>query len=155
MELSAFTTRHTRRVRTLENRIGVSEPFDLSSDTEKPEIYEVTAIWDTGATTSVIASRVIERLGLTSIDEIDTYTANGVRKSNVYLVNIYLPNGVAFAGFRVIDGDIHGLDMLIGMDIIGFGDFSITHKNNATTLSFQIPSSHDIDFVKEIESNKS
>ena len=139
MEPAAFTTRHTRRVRALENEIGVSEPSALSSDTKEPDIYEVTAIWDTGATNTVITSNVIERLGLTSIDEIDIRTANGLRRSNVYLVNIYLPNRVVFTGIPVIDGDIHGADVLIGMDIIGASDFSITHKNNTTTLSFQIP----------------
>ena len=35
------------------------------------------------------------------------------------------------------------------MDIITRGDFSISNKNGKTTVSFCIPSVHDIDFVEE------
>ena len=42
--------------------------------------------------------------------------------------------------------------MLIGMDIINLGDFSITHKDNGTTFSFQIPATHNFDFVEENKS---
>ena len=38
---------------------------------------------------------------------------------------------------------------LLGMDIISLGDFSISHKDGGTTFSFQIPSTHNIDFVNE------
>ena len=37
-------------------------------------------------------------------------------------------------------------EILIGMDIIGLGDFAITNKNNKTTLSFCLPSLAEIDF---------
>jgi membrane protease subunit (stomatin/prohibitin family) len=37
------------------------------------------------------------------------------------------------------------------MDIIGLGDFSICLKDGKTKFSFQIPSTHDIDFVQEIQ----
>ncbi|WP_198295142.1 hypothetical protein [Brachyspira murdochii] len=35
--------------------------------------------------------------------------------------------------------DIGGCDMLIGMDIIKFGDLAISNKNNKTIFSFTIP----------------
>lgn len=41
--------------------------------------------------------------------------------------------------------------MLIGMDIINLGDFALTHKNSGTVFSFQIPSTHEYDFVKQID----
>ena len=154
MSRLAFTTRHSGHARVLENKIGISEPYDPKSGGEVPDIHEFNAVWDTGATHSVIAFSVIKRLGLTKINEMGNSTANGMRMASVYLANIYLPNKVAIFGIEVIDGDIHGADALIGMDIIGHGDFAITHKSNKTTLSFQIPSSHDIDFVKEIETQK-
>lgn len=77
-------------------------------------------------------------------------TANGKRMSNQYFVNIYLPNRVALSQISVIDGDMKGCGILIGMDIIGFGDFAITHPKGKTQMSFCDPSSRDIDFVKEI-----
>ena len=48
-----------------------------------------------------------------------------------------------------------GCDVLIGMDLIGQGDFAITNFEGNTTLSFGMPSCIEIDFVKEInEYNK-
>ena len=44
-----------------------------------------------------------------------------------------------------------GFDVLIGMDILGLGDFAVTHQNGNTTFSFCCPSLREIDFVKELE----
>ena len=40
------------------------------------------------------------------------------------------------------------IGMLIGMDIITTGDFSITNYNEHTTMSFRTPSIQTIDFVR-------
>jgi hypothetical protein len=39
-------------------------------------------------------------------------------------------------------------DVLIGMDIIGEGDFAVTHQDGKTTFSFRVPSLKTIDFRK-------
>jgi preprotein translocase subunit SecA len=49
----------------------------------------------------------------------------------------------------VTEGILSGTDVLIGMDIISKGDFSITASQQKTKFSFQIPSTHDTDYVKE------
>ncbi|MBI3139488.1 MAG: SEC-C domain-containing protein [Sphingobacteriales bacterium] len=36
------------------------------------------------------------------------------------------------------------------MDIITLGDFSITNHNGDTCMSFRLPSSHEIDYVKNL-----
>ena len=56
---------------------------------------------------------------------------------------------VACSFLQVTEGDITGTDVLIGMDIISQGDFAITASQGETKFTFQIPSTHDIDFVKE------
>ena len=43
------------------------------------------------------------------------------------------------------------IDVLIGMDVIKNGDFSITSSDGKTKFSFQIPSTYNIDFEKEIQ----
>ena len=91
--------------------------------------------------------RVVAEIGVSKIDMTTTHTVKGERPSGVYLANIYLPNGVVFTGVRVTDGDIYGGDVLIGMDIIGSGDFAVTHKHGNTRMTFQYPSMRDIDFV--------
>lgn len=45
-------------------------------------------------------------------------------------------------------------DMLIGMDIISQGDFALTNRDGRTVFSFQIPSTHLYDFVKQDAATK-
>lgn len=59
--------------------------------------------------------------------------------SETYLVNVYLPNKVAMPEVRVTKGDLRGADILIGMSIIGEGDFAVTNKGGITKFSFRIP----------------
>jgi len=70
---------------------------------------------------------------------------------NTYLVNLFLPNNVVVAAVPVSEGGIAGADMLIGMDIITMGDFSITNCNGQSCWTFRMPSVEEIDFVKEIQ----
>ncbi len=70
-------------------------------------------------------------------------------------VNLILPNGVEIVGIPACSLPIAGGDVLIGMDIIASGDFAITQDNGKTMLTFQIPSTHKIDFVDEINRKNS
>lgn len=151
---SAFTIKFLGRVNVLTSKVGVSAA--LIDPNQSPQIIDFNAIWDTGASNSVIDQKVALKLGLSSIDRKQVLTADGHRQSNVYLVSIYLPNNVVFPELRVTDGDIlaDSGSILIGMDIIGGGDFAITHSGNKTCMSFQMPSSRRIDFVKDIKEIK-
>ena len=61
-----------------------------------------------------------------------------------------LPNGVTIKNILVSCADLgDDIDVLIGMDIIRHGDFSITNINNRTTFSFRTPSIKEIDYVEE------
>lgn len=74
---------------------------------------------------------------------------NGTSTQNVYLVSITLPNNVILSPIRVTECEsLNGpFDVLIGMDIIGNGDFAVTNSNNQTVMSFRIPSISRIDFT--------
>ena len=108
------------------------------------------AIWDTGATGSVITQEVVDACGLvatgiTRVDHVD-----GSSQSETYLVNIGLPNRVAFVGVRATKGKLTGgANILIGMNIINQGDFAVTNYTGLTKFSFRIPSMAHIDFVRE------
>ena len=137
----------------VDDTVGVSVPYDPTSNDPHPGVKRLCAIWDTGASASVITERVVSELGLQPIDKTKVHTANGVRDAYVYLVNIYLRNNVAFPVIRVTDGDIPGsnIDLLIGLDIIRRGDFAVTHSEGRTCMSFQLPSHRKIDFVEDLE----
>ena len=85
----------------------------------------------------------------------EMHHAGGTSISNVYLVNIVLPDNVMVPNVRVTLAELTDVNVpedqqsnvLIGMDIISAGDFAVTNKNNKTTLSFRIPASEEIDFV--------
>ena len=153
----AFTVKYNGIARTLTTQIGVSEAFDPFSEPESakpPTLRDFSGIWDTGATSSVITEKVVADLGLKSIDETVNYTAGGERKANVYLVNVRLPNNVVIPALRVVDGEIKGADVLIGMDVIGVGDFSVTNRDSQTWMTFSMPSVRRLDFVEEHRQNQ-
>ena len=140
----AFTKRYQTRVNTLTTAITVSIGFDPRTT------KQFVAIWDTGATNSVITKKVVRACGLKPIGMTQVHHAGGVSNREVFLVNIGLPSRRGFAHVRVTEGDmIADADVLIGMDIIGEGDFAVTHKDGKTTFSFRVPSLKTIDFRRK------
>jgi hypothetical protein len=116
--------------------------------------FDYKAIWDTGATNSVISHKVVADLGLEPIGETRVSGVHGVQLCNTYLVCFSLPNRVCFDKILVTDGDLGTYDALIGMDIIGAGDFAVSFHDNKTTFTYRYPSGGRVDFVKELESGK-
>ena len=149
---SAFTTRIGGLASRLMTSCGVCEAFDPRTANGKshPPVKQFTALWDTGATSSVISPRVVAELGLTPITFSLIHHANGSSTVPVHYVNILLPNQLGVPVLKVTECDLSGADVLIGMDIIQRGDFAITHKDGNTVFSFQTPSTHEYDFVKQL-----
>lgn len=107
-------------------------------------------LWDTGASKSSITQRIVDDLNLIPVGNTNIGTANGVVTVNTYFVDFILPNGVLVKNVLVSCADLgDDIDILIGMDIIRHGDFSITNTDDKTTFSFRIPSLQEIDYVKE------
>lgn len=74
---------------------------------------------------------------------------HGVSLTETCLVNIALPNNVMFTSLRVTKGDIRDADILIGMDIINQGDFSVTNCEGYSKFSYRTPSIEHIDYVEQ------
>ncbi len=144
-KLSAFTITYDRLVREVITDAKIASPID---STMAP--YDLKAIWDTGATSSVITETLARHLKLPVTGKVKVLGVNSSEIVNTYIVDIYLPNMVIIQGVTVTEaknlgpGEIH---LLIGMDIIRNGDFAITNKDLKTTFSFQMPSDQSIDFV--------
>jgi len=153
--LFAFTTKYKGLRNILENKILLAEAFDPNDKTISPRWLEFNCLWDTGATNTVISSKVASDLGLKPTGKAICHTAGGQRIVNTYLVNIRLPNRVAFVALRVTEANIsEPFDALIGMDIISKGDLAITNADGATWMSYQLPSNERIDFVSAITRKK-
>jgi hypothetical protein len=107
------------------------------------------ALWDTGATMSVISAKVAKDCGLAPSGMINTAGVHGIKLVNTYLVSFYLPNRIVLPSLAVSEGDFGGdIGALIGMDIISQGDFAVTNRKGLTWFSFRMPSLQRFDFVK-------
>ena len=140
-------------LRALETECYVSQAFDPVDQValaNSLKFHKFKAIWDTGATNSAVTENVVSACGLQPIGMTRVEGVNSSKDSETFLVNIILPNGVGFPNIRVTSGILGGdCDLLIGMDIITTGDFSVTNKNGKTIFSFRVPSQIHTDYVKE------
>ena len=114
------------------------------------EVKRYSAIWDTGATNTGVTPRVASECDLVPIGQTRVVGVHGEDLSNVYLIDVHLPNGLTVR--EITASEMPGLtsrfdDVLIGMDIIGLGDFAVSNYRGKTTFSFRVPSLEEIDFV--------
>ena len=146
----AFNVQYPSYQDSITTPCTVINSFDLKLS------YEARALWDTGATHSVIHPRIAHKLNLRAVDKTMVQGVHGSEEVNVYIVNIELPNKIT--AFNVVStganiGD--EIDVLIGMDIIGAGDFAIC---DSSFFSFATPTfKNPVDFVEkanEVNSRK-
>lgn len=155
-DFQAFTWKYNEGIsRALVTECGVCQAFDPLISTAQPETIKYLALWDTGATGTVITKNIVEKLQLKPISKTKVFHANGESIVNVYAINVFLPNHVQVKFVQVTEGILNGFDLLIGMDIITLGDFSITNFGGKTCFSFRIPSVRETDYVKESHGVKS
>lgn len=115
------------------------------------------ALWDTGATGTFISHSVVQSLALVPTGQRTIRTPQGETDVNTYLVDIILPNSVKVENVVVCDSEIgaQGIDVLVGMDIIGIGDFAVSNYGGRTCFSFRYPSRKVTDYVIEINKERS
>jgi len=104
--------------------------------------FEAEALWDTGATDSCIKPALWERLKLCPIESGRTELVGigGNVTADLTLVDLLLTPVLEIASCPVYITDFPGdADILIGMDIIGMGDFVVCNTDNKTSFSFAMP----------------
>ncbi len=138
-----FTGQAPKLSRVLLSKVQIENAFNTEEKTEG------TALWDTGATASVITPCIAKKLHLLPIQKVPASTPSGSHIADVYKVNLYLPNKVKLSDIKVLSGVPANCDMLIGMDVIGLGDFAVSNYGGKTTFSFRLPSCAEIDFCKD------
>jgi len=149
----AFTLRSQGRLaRVLHSPCRISLAADIANlaPALRPKTEEFVAIWDTGATGSVITQRVIDKCELKTIGVAKVHGVQGESITSRHLVNILLPNTVTITDVTVTLGNLPAqADVLIGMDVIGLGDFAVSNFKGETVFTFRCPSIACTDYVQE------
>ena len=96
----------------------------------------------------MIHPRIVHKLNLSSVDKTMVQGVHGSEEVYVYIVNLELPNGITALNVVSTGSNIGDeIDVLIGMDIIGAGDFAIC---GSIFFSFATPTfDNPVDFVKK------
>ena len=152
-DIRAFTRQDDKLAKSLLSEVFIAEAHDPSTS-PSPQRKKYIAIWDTGATRTVISPKVVQELGLKPIRREIAQGANSISEVNVYLVNLLMPHNVGLVGVPVAEMDFGDEDALIGMDIISKGDFAVSNFQGRTTFTFRTPSLEKFDFVREINEEK-
>ncbi|WP_407404371.1 aspartyl protease family protein [Sodaliphilus sp.] len=131
----------------------IKTPVKIQNTFSKAEINTL-AIWDTGATNCVVTKSIALQLGLPVVSRTKVRGVHGEKEVNVYLVHITLNNQNITLQTLVTEceelSESNDTGMLIGMDLISKGDFSISTFEGNTVMTFRTPSIECIDYVQEI-----
>ncbi len=153
----AFTVKSNGLLRVIKTKARIRPAQSIIDLYKLPQAEaEVEAIWDTGATNTSISSHLAQQLNLKPVGKVPVSAAGSRYLSNVYMIDIWLPNRVIVKDVRVAEAkNIQESEILVGMDIICLGDFSITNCDQQTCCSFRIPAGKKhIDYVAVAQSLK-
>lgn len=146
----SFTTTYNGLSNVLNNEVHVADPITTrlaGKPLTEPPKTKYNAIWDTGATCTAITERVANECGLVPVGVANVHNAGGVKQTNVYIIDLLLPNRVVINGLRVTEAVVNGADLLVGMDVIGRGDFAVSNFQGKTVFTYRFPSTREISFV--------
>lgn len=113
---------------------------------EQPKAFVANmAVWDTGATNTIITPEIVEKLGLKPAMTGGLSGIGGDVESGIYKINLGLPGGILVYDVPAFVSDqLDDYEMLIGMDVILLGDFCLSNKDDRTVFSFRIPTKEHI-----------
>jgi hypothetical protein len=100
---------------------------------------------------TVISEQLALEMDLTETGHTDIFTAAGCAPAYIYAVDLTLPGGIKFFEWTVCSGNLPpGVEVLIGMDIITYGDLAFSNRGGHSKFTFQIPSTHETDYLVEL-----
>ena len=88
---------------------------------------------------TLVTKTVVERLGLKARAKASVYTPSGLIDVDVFYVNILLYDTAEITELPVTCGILDDeIDLLIGMDVISKGSFSVVNENGQTVFTFKL-----------------
>ena len=118
----------------------IATPGVLRKSGSTGDGLQCKAVWDTGATSSMISAAAAKKLALSTQGIIQIAGVHGVSNAKYYYVDIAFGNGFCIPQIKVSEAsDFGGFDVLVGMDIIGRGKMWIDGVNGSLRACFQFP----------------
>ena len=119
--------------------IPVSSSNELIMNTP----VKIKALWDTGATLTVIKPELRDRLNLCMVRSGSSAKIAGLgglfdADYTVLTLRLWKNFEINWCPVYVLDYSVD-VDIIIGMDIIGMGDFVVCNTGNKTSFSFVVP----------------
>ena len=150
-QFQAFTIKFNGQASQIITELSVSATFDPKSPPNpRPPTVPTKALWDTGASKSVISQDLAKALNLVVVGATNVNHAGGTSLSPTYMVNFYLPNHVGITGVLATEFPAPStFGAIVGMDVICIGDLAVTNVSGHTCMSFRTPSQATIDYVAE------
>ena len=131
---------------------------EIYNSMQSQNVIRIKALWDTGAILSAVTPEIAKKLNLVSTNRIKVNGIGNYCIADIVRVSIRLPNMVELNNARIsVLNLVKDVDMLIGMDIIRLGDFSISNGGGKMLFTFAMPPFDDkIDlYEKAIAVNRS
>lgn len=118
----------------------ISTPIILRKPDVETSLTKANAIWDSGATSSMISATIAKKLQLQPQGTIQIAGVHGVQNAKCYFVDILFENGFCIPKIKVSEGsNFGGFDLLVGMDIIGNGILHIDGSEDLLKVFFRYP----------------
>ena len=124
--------------------IRLTSETEISSISQNPKKIKAKSLWDTGAMMTAITPETAQSLNLVSYDRKKVKgIKNEITLAGIARVSIKLPNIPEIKCDVLICSLVKDIDLLIGMDIIQLGDFSISNGKGKTLFTFVMPPFED------------
>ena len=123
-----------------DNSREISTPLFIAKPNSDKEPIKCNAIWDTGATSSMISANTAKKLMLAPVGLTQIAGVHGINNAKTYLVDVVFGNGFTLHEIKVSEAsDFGGFDFLVGMDIISRGIMAVDGVTNGKLkVRFQI-----------------
>lgn len=122
-----FAKSYTGKPPELVCPVGIAAPF-IAKEGESVAYHRFQGVFDTGASICAVSPKVVQAAGLSPIGApVMASTANGEVPTELYAMALaLLPATIVFPAVPVICMDLGHTDVLVGLDIISEGRFTIT-----------------------------
>jgi hypothetical protein len=122
-----------------EHQHEIKTPLQVCNPMSDKSI-QCDAIWDTGATNSMIAENVARKLLLRPTGKTTVAGVHGISSANCYTVMIKFGNGTELKDVKVSEAsNVGGFGLLVGMDIIGKGRLCVDGMSDTLSVTFELP----------------